>query len=155
MIAQQFRGFRLFPARLQHLLQVGDEIGLVKPVLGRADNRGRHLFQVPAYDFTSMRIDLCSVHPSRGLRSDGTPFALKWNFQLHYEDRERVVLERARDSLSSTQIHRFDMLDDRCLLEANIFGRTPRKHAFYRAAAWPEQFPKPSKIEGFCHIVEE
>src|SRR5438270_10421666 len=53
--------------------------------------------------------------------------------------------ERARDSLSSTQIHRFDMLDDRCLLEANIFGRTPRKHAFYRAAAWPEQFPKPSK----------
>src|SRR5689334_15163816 len=107
---------------------------------------------MPPPDLTGVRLDVCSVHPSRGLGKNGIPFAVKRNFQLHDDSRERVILYRAGDSLSSAQIKRLDALDDRRFLETNIFRRTPWKHPFYRSAARPEQFPKPSQIDSFGHI---
>jgi hypothetical protein len=89
------------------------------------------------------------------LRKGGAPLAFKGNFELHHEDSERVILERAGDSLSPAQIQGFNVLDDGRFLEPHIFGSSAREHALYWSAARPKQFAKPSKIDGLANIVEK
>ena len=155
MIGQQFRGFGLFSAGLQDLLQAGDEVGLIEPVLRGANDRGRHLLQVPARDFARKSIDLRGIDPSRGLRQDGIPIAFEADLQLHHDDRERVILKRTREP--------FVRRPDSAVRQARQ-GALPRsEHTpgfaaethLSRGRRGAQAVPKLLEVDGFGHVVEE
>jgi hypothetical protein len=57
--------------------------------------------------------------------------------------------------LAAAQIEALAGFGDRCFLEPNVLRRPPRENALHGSPARPEQFPKPSEIDGFGHVVEE
>src|SRR5689334_19767470 len=113
------------------------------------------MLNVPASDFPRMRIDLRRIHPSRGLRQYGMPVAFEGNLELHHNYCEGIIFQRAGDSLPSAEIQRFALFDNWGFLEADMLRGAPRKHALYGASSRPQQFPKPSQVNGLSHVIEE
>ena len=83
------------------------------------------------------------------------PVAFEGNLELHHHDCERVIFQRAGDSLPSAQIQRLTLFGDRRFLEADVLRGSPRKYALYGTATRPKQLPKPSKVNGLGHVVEK